>query len=208
MRNLVDRVVCLAGLVALAPVLVVIAGLVRWGDGGPVLFRQVRVGRGGRSFVLLKFRSMRVDPGGPAITAAGDGRVTRLGRWLRAYKLDELPQLWNVVRGDMSLVGPRPEVRRYVDPGDPVWQRVLSVRPGITDLATLVYRNEEQLLAGSAEPERFYREEILPEKLRLNLRYFELSCWARDWRLLAMTVGYSLRPAGFTPETVLRRLAA
>ncbi|MCA2963457.1 MAG: sugar transferase [Acidobacteriota bacterium] len=208
MRNLVDRVVCLAGLVALAPVLVVIAGLVRWGDGGPVLFRQVRVGRCGRSFVLLKFRSMRVDPGGPAITAAGDGRVTRLGRWLRAYKLDELPQLWNVVRGDMSLVGPRPEVRRYVDPGDPVWQRVLSVRPGITDLATLVYRNEEQLLAGSAEPERFYREEILPEKLRLNLRYFELSCWGRDWRLLAMTVGYSLRPAGFTPETVLRRLAA
>jgi lipopolysaccharide/colanic/teichoic acid biosynthesis glycosyltransferase len=151
---------------------------------------------------------MRVDHSGPAITAAGGGRVTKVGRWLRAYKLDELPQLWNVLRGEMSLVGPRPEVRRYVDERDPVWQRVLSVRPGITDLATLVYRNEEQLLGEAEEPERFYREQVLPEKLRLNLRYLELSSLARDWRLLVLTVGYSLWPKGFTPETVLRRLAA
>jgi lipopolysaccharide/colanic/teichoic acid biosynthesis glycosyltransferase len=208
MRNVLDRMICLCGLLALAPLLAVIAVLVRCGDGGPVLFRQVRVGRGGRSFVLLKFRSMRVDNSGPAITAAGDGRVTKVGRWLRAYKLDELPQLWNVLRGEMSLVGPRPEVRRYVDERDPVWQRVLSVRPGITDLATLVYRNEEQLLGEAEEPERFYREQVLPEKLRLNLRYLELSSLARDWRLLVLTVGYSLWPKGFTPETVLRRLAA
>ena len=105
-------------------------------------------------------------------------------------------------------MGPRPEVRRYVDERDPVWQRVLSVRPGITDLATLVYRNEEQLLGEAEEPERFYREQVLPEKLRLNLRYLELSSLARDWRLLVLTVGYSLWPKGFTPETVLRRLAA
>jgi lipopolysaccharide/colanic/teichoic acid biosynthesis glycosyltransferase len=208
MRNALDRIVCLCGLLTLAPLLAVVAVLVRGEDGGPVLFRQVRIGRRGRPFELLKFRTMRTSNQGPEITAAGDGRITRIGRKLRGTKLDELPQLWNVVRGDMSLVGPRPEVSRYVVPDSAVWQRVLSVRPGITDLATLVFRNEEVLLGQAEDPERFYRETVLPEKLELNLTYLQRSTPFRDLRLILLTLRYSFFPHGFEPEAIKRQLTA
>lgn len=167
-----------------------------------MLFRQTRAGCGGRPFDLLKFRSMRSNAGGPRVTGGGDSRVTRLGRILRAYKLDELPQLWNIVRGDMSFIGPRPEVFDFVDLGDPVWRAVLSVRPGITDLATLVYRNEEQLLAASPDPVKEYRRSILPDKLALNLEYLRRRSLAADLRLLALTARYSFWPDGFEPQKV------
>lgn len=208
MRNALDRIVCLGGLVMLAPLLAVIAVLVRCGDSGPILFRQERIGRWGRPFELLKFRSMRTSNEGPAITAAGDSRITKIGQRLRKYKLDELPQLWNVVRGDMSLVGPRPEVSRYVNPVDAVWQRVLSVRPGITDLATLVYRNEEEVLGGADDSERLYRDVVLPEKLRLNISYLERSTPLRDLKLILLTIRYSMFPVSFEPEVVKKRLVA
>lgn len=208
MRNALDRMVCLGGLVALIPLLALIALLVRKEDGGPVLFRQTRIGRRGRPFELLKFRSMRVHDGGPVITAAGDSRITKIGQKLRDYKLDELPQLWNVVRGDMSLVGPRPEVSRYVVPANAVWERVLRVRPGITDLATLVYRNEEELLGRAEDPERTYREVVLPEKLQLNLCYLQRSTLLLDLKLILLTLRYSLFRKGFEPEAVKRQLLA
>ncbi len=184
------------------------AGLAVWiEDGGPIFFRHVRVGRGGRKFALLKFRSMRKGAGGPAITAGGDARVTRVGRILRRYKLDELPQLWNVVRGDMALVGPRPEAPEYVDADNPAWRAALGVRPGITDLATLIYRNEEEILAGVPDPERYYREVLLPAKLELNLRYAAASTPASDLRLLALTLRYSFLPSGFDPARIERAFA-
>ncbi len=191
-----------------SPLLLLIAAAVRCQDGGPVFFRQERIGRGGRPFRLWKFRTMRAGRGGSAITRSGDRRITRVGTVLRAYKLDELPQLWNVLRGDMSLIGPRPEVPCFVDRRSPVWQAVHSVRPGITDLATLVFRDEERILAGFADPERGYRETVLPAKLALNLQYLERRSALRDLKLLLLTVRYSFLPAGFDPVRVKRSILA
>ena len=208
-RQWLDRVLAAAGLTLAAPVCVLVALAIRCEDGGPVLFRQKRAGQNGVPFELLKFRSMFENAGkvaGPLVTAAGDRRVTRTGRWLRKFKLDELPQLWNVVRGEMSLVGPRPEVARYVDLEQPVWQRVLSVRPGITDAATLVYREEERILASFADAERGYRETVLPDKLALNLAYLERRTLWRDTRLLALTAFYSLLPGAFDARRIRRRI--
>jgi lipopolysaccharide/colanic/teichoic acid biosynthesis glycosyltransferase len=202
MRRLFDILAALLLLVLAAPLMAAIALAVKLQDGGPVLFRQERIGRLGKPFTLLKFRSMTMSRPGAAITASGDRRVTPLGRVLRAYKLDELPQLWNVLRGEMSLIGPRPEVPCFVNAGDPVWQAVHRVRPGITDLATLVYRDEERILAGYDDPERAYREAVLPAKLALNLQYIERRSASRDLKLLALTVRYSLIPRGFDPERV------
>jgi lipopolysaccharide/colanic/teichoic acid biosynthesis glycosyltransferase len=146
------------------------------------------VGLGGKLFTLYKLRTMRVSSAGPQVTARGDTRITPVGRFLRRSKLDELPQLWNVVRGDLSLVGPRPEVPGYVDLEHPVWKRVLAVRPGITDPVTLTLRNEEALLAGAEDPERFYREELQPAKLRSYVAYLERrSAWS-DVHVLYRTV--------------------
>jgi lipopolysaccharide/colanic/teichoic acid biosynthesis glycosyltransferase len=202
MRRAFDFGTALMLLLAASPLLALVALAVRLQDGGPVLFRQERIGRHGRPFSLYKFRSMSTGGKGTAITAGGDRRITRVGRLLRRYKLDELPQLWNVVRGDMSLIGPRPEVPCFVDSADPVWQAVHSVRPGITDLATLVYRDEERILAGFPDPERGYRETVLPAKLALNLQYLERRSPARDLKLLALTIRYSFIPAGFDPERI------
>ncbi len=197
-------------LMALAlPLMAVIAIAILCDDGWPVLFRQRRAGRHGAPFTILKFRSMRRCGEGAEITARGDARVTRTGRVLRRHKLDELPQLWNVLCGDMSLVGPRPEVPRYVDLSDPTWRRVHRVRPGITDLATLVYRDEELILAGFPDPERGYLDTVLPAKLALNVEYLERRSPARDLRLLALTVRYSFWPRSFDAhrvrDSVLRR---
>jgi lipopolysaccharide/colanic/teichoic acid biosynthesis glycosyltransferase len=192
--GLIERGVALAGLIAISPLVAVIAAAIRLEDGGPVLFRQTRAGIAGRPFTLLKFRSMRTGSSGPRITGGGDRRVTRLGRLLRAYKLDELPQLWNIVRGDMSFIGPRPEVFEFVDLRDPRWRTVLSVKPGVTDLATLLYRNEEQLLAGSRSPEKEYRD----------LEYLRKRSLQADLRLLFWTVRYSFWPADIDPQRVKR----
>jgi lipopolysaccharide/colanic/teichoic acid biosynthesis glycosyltransferase len=190
------------GLVVLAPVLAAIAAAVWMESGGPVLFRQRRVGRQARAFELLKFRSMSTGMTGTAVTAGNDRRVTRVGRFLRRYKLDELPQLWNVVRGDMSLIGPRPEVPVFIDPDDANWRTILEVRPGISDLATLIYRNEEEVLAGAADPERYYREVVLPEKMALSIHHIRTRSLRSDLKLLALTLRYSFAPAGFDPVRI------
>jgi lipopolysaccharide/colanic/teichoic acid biosynthesis glycosyltransferase len=160
------------------------------------------VGRHGKSFFLFKFRSMRSDPKGNRITSSGDSRITSVGKFLRKYKLDELPQLWNVLNGDMSLVGPRPEVAAFVDLTNPVWRRVLSVRPGITDLATLLYRNEEELLAGARDVEAEYRQNILPNKLAVNLEYLGVRNPWTDLKLVFLTIWYSLLPVRLNEERI------
>jgi lipopolysaccharide/colanic/teichoic acid biosynthesis glycosyltransferase len=145
---------------------------------------------------------MRTGAPSSAITAAGDRRVTRAGAWLRRFKLDELPQLFNVLRGDMSLVGPRPEVPEYVNAESPMWRAVLQVRPGITDLATLVYRNEEALLGASDNAEVFYRESVLPAKLLLNLEYLCRRSFRHDVKLIWLTIRYSLSPERFDADRI------
>lgn len=196
-RRMIDVALSGIGLLVFSPALAVAALAVWWEDGFPILFRQTRVGVGGQPFTLLKLRSMR-NTAGTAITAGGDSRVTRSGRFLRQYKLDELPQLWNVLRGDMSLIGPRPEVPKFVDVTDPVWRQVLSVRPGITDLASLLYRDEESLLAGAADPELQYRNTILPRKLAIAAQGVrQRSLWG-DVKILVFTVLSSFFPGRFS----------
>jgi lipopolysaccharide/colanic/teichoic acid biosynthesis glycosyltransferase len=197
-----DRTLAGLGLLVCAPLVLVIAVAIWLEDGGPVLFRQVRVGRFGNPFQLFKFRSMRRNQVGKSLTAEGDRRVTRSGRFLRRYKLDELPQLWNVIRGEMSLIGPRPEVPQFVALADPVWSAVLQVKPGITDLATLAYRDEEKILAGYGDIERGYREVVLPAKLALNREYLmKRSVWS-DIKLVALTIRYSFVPADFNAQQI------
>ncbi len=196
-KRLLDIVVSGSALLVLGPVLLAIALWVRWDSAGGALFRQERVGRHGRHFHIYKFRSMHTgaDRAGPAITVGEDARITRAGQWLRHSKLDELPQLFNVLKGDMSLVGPRPEVPRYVAmyPAE-LRAIVLSVRPGITDLASIAFRNESALLAQSADPERTYVQEILPVKLDYAARYARNPSVWQDLRILARTVHAVLRP--------------
>ena len=184
----VEAAAAAAGLVLASPVIALAGLLVRATSAGPVFFRQARIGRGGKPFTLWKLRTMRISEGGPQVTARGDARVTPVGRALRRTKLDELPQLWNVVAGDMSFVGPRPEVPRYVDAGDSRWARVLSVRPGITDPVTLELADEESLLAGASDPERYYREELQPEKLRRYVEYLDRRTAWSDLAVLVQTV--------------------
>jgi len=193
-KAVLDRLGAAVGLLALAPLLLLVAVAIVLDDGFPVLFRQIRVGRGGRPFRLWKFRSMRRNAAGPRITTGRDPRITRAGAWLRRYKIDELPQLWNVLVGELSLVGPRPEVPAFVDPADPVWQGVLAVKPGITDPASLAYRQEEQMLAGAPDPEHYYREVLLPAKLALNLEYLRTRSFWRDLRLIIRTLQACISP--------------
>ncbi|HEY1064474.1 MAG TPA: sugar transferase [Pirellulales bacterium] len=172
-KRLFDLAVAAPGLVLLAPALVIIAVLVKLSSRGPAIFRQTRVGRHGRPFTLYKFRSMVVDAEsrGGQLTGSNDARITSVGAWLRKLKLDELPQLWNVIRGEMSLVGPRPEVPRYVERYSPEQRRVLELTPGVTDPASLRYFDEGELLAQADDPESLYVREIMPEKIHLNLEY-------------------------------------
>ncbi len=186
-----DVVCATTGLVVLWPVLLAVALLILIFDGWPVFFRQARVGLGGKLFRIWKFRTMRPEtPGqeGPLVTAASDLRITRFGRLLRASKMDELPQLVNVLAGEMSVIGPRPEVPRYVNLEEPVWQAVLAVRPGITDLATLAHLDEERTLSASEDPESYYREAVLPGKLALNVKYLQIRSWRTDFRVIVLTL--------------------
>jgi len=171
------------GLILFSPVLLLLAVAIKLADKGPVFFRQKRVGHRGNPFWILKFRTMIVNAerAGLSVTQDGDPRITRIGRILRKTKLDELPQLWNVFRGEMSLVGPRPEVPRYVELYTPEQRKILDLKPGITDLATLEFRREEELLKTAADVERFYLEFCVPRKIELNLLY------ARDANLLSDT---------------------
>lgn len=177
-------------LIFLSPLLLAIAVIVRVVDGSPVIFRQERVGRYGGKFNILKFRTMLVaaESAGGQVTRAGDPRITSVGRVLRRTKLDELPQLLNVLRGEMSLVGPRPEVRRYVEYYTGKERKVLDLVPGITDPASIAFRHEERLLASSADPVREYIRSVLPEKIRLNLEYASRRSLGRDIVVLLLTL--------------------
>jgi lipopolysaccharide/colanic/teichoic acid biosynthesis glycosyltransferase len=194
---LLDSSLSVLALLFLSPALLVIAASILAEDGAPILFAQVRVGREGKPFRLRKFRTMRRGQSGPSITARGDSRITRVGQFLRKFKLDELPQLWNVVLGEMSLVGPRPEVPEFVDYSQPVWRSVLRVRPGITDPASVAYRNEEELLAKASDPIRYYQESVLPAKLALNLEYLERRSLWLDLKVMTQTVKCALFPRAF-----------
>lgn len=173
-------------------------------DGFPVFFSQMRVGKGGKLFRIWKFRTMRLESHGNVITVAGDDRVTGAGVRLRRYKLDELPQLFNVLKGEMSLIGPRPEVPEYVQLQEPMWEAVLHARPGITDLATLLYRDEERILGASRDPNAFYREKVLPAKLLLNRAYLLSRSFWQDLKLIFLTIRFSFFPQGFNADLVKR----
>lgn len=183
-----DLLISVSLLLLFAPVMLAVALWVRLDSPGPALFRQVRVGRHGHLFTIHKFRTMVHAPAGLGLTVGADARITRAGHLLRRLKLDELPQLWDVLRGAMSLVGPRPDLPRYVERyPEPLRQQVLAVRPGITDPASLAYRNEAELLAQEPDPERAYFERILPHKLQLSADYAaQASLWT-DLRLMART---------------------
>jgi lipopolysaccharide/colanic/teichoic acid biosynthesis glycosyltransferase len=178
------------GVVLLAPLLALLALLVKTEDGGPVFFRQERVGHRGRPFCIWKFRTMvpEAEGQGLPLTVGGDPRVTRIGAWLRRLKLDELPQLFNVLVGDMTLVGPRPEVPRYVASYGAAERRVLELVPGITDEASIRYADESTMLATAADPERVYVDQIVPEKIRLNLAYAARATMWADIRVIVATL--------------------
>ena len=194
LRRLLDLLASLAGLILLSPFFVLLALLIRLDSTGPIFYRAQRVGKDGVLFYLYKFRSMTAgaDKQGPGITAAGDSRVTRVGRFLRRTKLDELPQLINVLKGEMSLVGPRPEDPRYVALYTPAQRLVLAARPGITSAASLQYRHEEQLLSG-ADWETVYRQEVMPAKISIDLAYLQKRTVWSDLRLIMQTILAMLR---------------
>lgn len=191
-----DFLGALLGLALGLPLLLLAGVWVRLDSPGPALFTQVRVGRRGRLFKIYKFRTMHVQPvpTGPEVTASDDARITRAGRWLRRSKLDELPQLFNVLKGEMSLVGPRPEVPRYMAMySSDVRERILSVRPGMTDRAAIAFRDEERILAASADPESTYIECIMPAKQAHYLEYVATCSVGQDLRILLDTVRALLR---------------
>lgn len=190
MKRLLDITASGLGLIFLSPLFLIVALWIKSDSPGPVFYRQSRVGRYGKDFRLFKFRSMRVgsDKKGLITVGGHDPRVTRSGYYIRKYKLDELPQLINVFIGDMSLVGPRPEVRKYVDLYTPEQLHVLDVRPGITDLASIRYRNENELLAKASDPEQYYREVVMQDKLRINLEYISDHSFFRDLKIIFMTI--------------------
>lgn len=194
------------GLILLAPLLLGVAAAIKLEDGGPVFYRQERIGQGGKPFRILKFRTMTPDAdrqGGP-LTVGADARITRTGRWLRRFKLDELPQLFNVLRGEMGLVGPRPEVPRYVALYTAEQAEVLRLRPGITDAASIAYRNENDLLPRSPDPEAFYIEHIMPNKIRINLEFAAgATLWAQT-RIILATLGLLPPPVAIRQPGDLR----
>ena len=189
LKEIFDRFAAIAGLIILWPVMAVVAVLIAVRmPGGPVIFRQQRVGRGGRLFTLVKFRTMTTGHSGSTVSVAGESRITPLGAVLRRLKLDELPELWNVARGDMSFVGPRPDVPGYADMPTGDDRRVLQLKPGITGPATLKYRNEEQLLAMCDNPREYNDRVIFPDKVRINLEYLDSRSFVGDIRIIMQTL--------------------
>ena len=190
MKRLFDFLASSLGLLILSPLFLILAVWIPLDSPGPVLYRQTRVGRGGRDFRIFKFRTMQAgaDKGSLVTIGGRDPRVTRAGNVLRRLKLDELPQLINVLAGDMSLVGPRPEVRKYVDLYTPEQRHVLDVRPGMTDAASIKYRNESELLGQAGDPEDYYIHVIMPDKLAINLDYVRNHSFWGDIKLIFRTI--------------------
>lgn len=199
-----EFLIAVIGLVILFPVLAICAILVWVSSPGGVFFCQKRVGRGGSNFTLYKFRTMVVSKGGLPITAAGDCRVTTIGRFLRKWKFDELPEIYNVIRGDMSFVGPRPEVPELVDFSNPDWKMILMARPGITDMVTLCLRNEEAILATVEDKESFYREVVQPFKINGYLEYLKTKSLKTDLKIIAQTIKVIVFPRT-APSPVLEK---
>jgi lipopolysaccharide/colanic/teichoic acid biosynthesis glycosyltransferase len=189
-KRMFDLVCATVGVLLASPLFLLIWLWIKLDSRGPIFFRQRRVGLNGRHFWICKFRTMVHDAPrrGKEITVSGDPRITRAGRFLRKYKLDELPQLFNVIRGEMSLVGPRPEVPRYVELYDQQQKQVLSMLPGVTDEASIRYRNENELLGGREDAEKIYIEVVMPDKLRLNLAYMEEASMKKDIAILFRTL--------------------
>jgi lipopolysaccharide/colanic/teichoic acid biosynthesis glycosyltransferase len=194
-KRIFDIFCSLLGLILLLPLFFVLSLLILFTSRGGIFYRQKRVGKGGTEFALFKFRSMRTgsDKKGLLTIGGRDSRITPIGYFLRKYKLDELPQLLNVLIGDMSLVGPRPEVKKYVDLYSPEQRNVLSVRPGITDYASLEYIDENEILGRASDPEKIYTEEIMPAKLALNLRYIREKSLGTDLKIIFKTIAKIFR---------------
>lgn len=194
LKRLFDITASLFGLIILAPLLLIIAILIKLMMPGPVFFRQLRVGKDARLFSIVKFRTMKVDHGGNTISVRGESRITPLGATLRKYKLDELPELWNVLTGDMSFVGPRPDVPGYADTLQGADRMILSIRPGITGAAALKFSNEEELLALQDDPVKYNDEILYPEKVRINLNYLHHRSFLLDIKIIIYTIlGKKLR---------------
>ena len=189
MIRLCDIVFSAIGLLLLSPLFLIVYILIRCESKGGGFYCQQRVGKDGRMFDLYKFRSMRTgsDKKGLITVGGHDSRITRMGYFIRKYKIDELPQLWNVLKGDMSLVGPRPEVKKYVDLYTEEQRRVLSVRPGITDYASIEYVDENEILGNADDPDRVYVEEIMPAKIKLNMRYIENRSLNEYFKIIGLT---------------------
>lgn len=192
-KRSLDFIASALGLVLLSPVFLGVALWIKLSDNGPVFFRHSRIGRGGKPFLMLKFRSMVVGAAkvGLALTVGDDRRITPVGKVLRATKIDELPQLWNVLKGEMSLVGPRPEVASFVMHYSTPQRRVLELKPGITDPASFAFYNESEILGRVADPERYYRDQIMGEKIRINLEYAARANVLTDLVLIFATIGRS-----------------
>lgn len=199
MKRALDIAAALAGLLLLAPLFAAVALLIKLDSPGPVFFKQQRMGRGFKAFWIYKFRTMRaVAQGVSALTVGADPRITRVGRFLRRSKIDELPQLFNILKGDMTLVGPRPEVPRYVEAFHRDYEEILSMRPGLTDLASLKYRDEAALLGRSSNPEEEYVRNVLPDKIRLAKEYIHRSSIGFDLNLILKTLHKVIFSGGAT----------
>lgn len=189
LKNVFDFAASLVGLLILFPFLLLVALIIKIRmPEGPVLFTQERVGKGGRFFTMYKFRSMTVSHSGSSVSVKGESRITSFGALLRAYKIDELPELWNVLTGDMSLVGPRPDVPGYADRLQGEEREILKLKPGITGPASLKYRREEELLAQQADPQRYNDEIIFPDKVRINLNYLKHQSFGLDLKIIIYTL--------------------
>lgn len=188
-KYLFDRIASFIGLIVLSPIMLIVGILIHIKmPGGPVLFKQERVGKDGKLFTMVKFRSMTVNHGGSSVSVAGENRITPLGAKLRKYKLDELPELWNVLKGDMSFVGPRPDVPGYADQLKGDDREVLKLRPGITGPASLKYRNEEEILATIDNPQEYNDAFIFPDKVRINCYYLQHYSFWMDIKIIMATV--------------------
>jgi lipopolysaccharide/colanic/teichoic acid biosynthesis glycosyltransferase len=190
-----DFLFALIGIIILSPLFIIVSILIKLDSKGAIIYKQIRVGKNNIDFGLYKFRTMKVDSDKKGLLTVGgkDARVTRIGFLLRKFKMDELPQLFNVLFGNMSLVGPRPEVRKYVELYTTEQLKILSVLPGITDLASITYRNENDLLAAAENPEKFYIDEVMPHKLNLNLEYIENRSIQQYFRIILKTIFVSLK---------------
>lgn len=190
MKRLFDITASFFGILILSPLFIFISLWVGLSSKGGVFYKQIRVGKNNKDFKLYKFRSMRVNSDKQGLLTVGskDSRITKAGYFIRKYKIDELPQLFNVLKGDMSFVGPRPEVRRYVDLYSEEQMKVLSVRPGITDPASIKYRNENDILSSESNPEQYYIQHIMPDKLKINIDYINNRTFVKDIKIIFQTI--------------------